>query len=422
MPATPHSDRPIDDEWRLEQQEWFEALDDVLENRGEEETRTLLLGLQQRLSRQGVVLTEAALNTPYKNTIDLKDQPEYPGDIELETRIGNVIRWNAVAMVLQAFDSGSGVGGHIATYLSAATMMEVGLNHVFHAGTDPGDGDQVHFQAHTSPGIYARAFLEGRLSETQLANFRRELGQGGGLPSYPHPRRLPWFWTMPTASMGLSTPCAIYQARFAKYLESRDLKKPGDGKIWAFIGDGEADEPEVLGTINIASREELDNLVLVVNCNLQRLDGPVRGNGKIIQELERSFRGADWHVIKVIWGGGWDPILARDHHGVLQARMEQAVDGDYQMYTVSPGDAVREHWVEHTPELRELMKTLTDEEVRSIQRGGQDHRKIYAAFRQARRSARQALRGAAQDGQGRWLGSRRRGGQHGAPEKVPQPR
>ena len=383
MPATRHGDRPIDDEWRLEQQEWFEALDDVLENRGEEETRTLLLGLQQRLSRQGVVLTEAALNTPYKNTIDLKDQPEYPGDIELETRIGNVIRWNAVAMVLQAFDSGSGVGGHIATYLSAATMMEVGLNHVFHAGTEPGEGDQVHFQAHTSPGIYARAFLEGRLSDTQLTNFRRELGQGGGLPSYPHPRRLPWFWTMPTASMGLSTPCAIYQARFAKYLESRSLKKSGDGKIWAFIGDGEADEPEVLGTINIASREELDNLVLVVNCNLQRLDGPVRGNGKIIQELERSFRGADWHVIKVIWGGGWDPILARDHHGVLQARMEQAVDGDYQMYTVSPGDAVREHWVEHTPELRELMKTLTDEEVRSIQRGGQDHRKIYAAFRQA---------------------------------------
>ena len=286
-------------------------------------------------------------------------------------------------MVLQAFDSGSGVGGHIATYLSAATMMEVGLNHVFRASAEPGEGDQVHFQAHTSPGIYARAYLEDRLSETQLTNFRRELGPGGGLPSYPHPRRLPWFWTMPTASMGLSTPCAIYQARFAKYLESRGLKKSGDGKIWAFIGDGEADEPEVLGTINIASREELDNLVLVVNCNLQRLDGPVRGNGKIIQELERSFRGADWHVIKVIWGGGWDPILARDHHGVLQARMEQAVDGDYQMYTVSPGDAVREHWVEHTPELRELMKTLTDEEVRSIQRGGQDHRKIYAAFRQA---------------------------------------
>jgi pyruvate dehydrogenase E1 component len=216
-----------------------------------------------------------------------------------------------------------------------------------------------------------------------IANFRRELAPGGGLPSYPHPRRLPGFWQMPTASMGLSTPSSIYQARFAKYLESRGLKPARGGKIWTFIGDGEADEPEVLGTINIASREKLDNLVLVINCNLQRLDGPVRGNGKIIQELERSFRGADWHVIKVIWGGGWDQILARDEHGILQERMEQAVDGDYQMYTVSSGDAVREHWVEKTPELRELMKTLTDEEIRSIKRGGQDHQKIYAAFQQA---------------------------------------
>ena len=383
MSAALPKEPEFDESWRFERKEWLDALDDVLEMRGEEGAKALLLNLQQHLSRQGVVLTEAALNTPYKNTIDLKDQPQYPGDIELETRLANIIRWNAVAMVLQAFDSGSGVGGHIATYLSASTMMEVGLNHLFRAGTAPGEGDQVHFQAHTSPGVYARAYLEGRLTEAQLRNFRRELGEGGGLPSYPHPRRLPWFWTMPTASMGLSTPCAIYQARFAKYLESRRLKKSGDGKIWAFIGDGEADEPEVLGTINIASREELDNLVMVVNCNLQRLDGPVRGNGKIIQELERSFRGADWHVIKVIWGSGWDPILARDQNGVLQTRMEQAVDGDYQMYTVSPGDVVREHWVEHTPELRELMKTLTDEEVRSIKRGGQDHQKIYAAFQQA---------------------------------------
>ncbi len=370
------------DDWQLETQEWMDALDDVLINRGEDETKDLVLKLQQHLSRQGLVITEAALNTAYKNTIDVKDQPAYPGDIELETRIANIIRWNAVAMVSQAFDSGSGVGGHIATYLSAATMMEVGFNHVFRASVD-GGGDQVHFQAHTSPGVYARAYLEGRLTAGQLRNFRRELGAGGGLPSYPHPRRLPWFWQMPTASMGLSTPSAIYQARFAKYLESRGLKAVSEGKIWGFIGDGESDEPEVLGTINIASRERLDNLVLVVNCNLQRLDGPVRGNGKIIQELERTFRGADWHVIKVIWGSGWDPILARDVHGVLQERMEQAVDGDYQMYTVSPGDAVREHWVEHTPELRELMKTLTDEEVRSIKRGGQDHQKIYAAFQQA---------------------------------------
>ncbi|MCZ6708819.1 MAG: pyruvate dehydrogenase (acetyl-transferring), homodimeric type, partial [Gammaproteobacteria bacterium] len=287
------------------------------------------------------------------------------------------------AMVLQAHDSGAGVGGHIATYLSAATMMEVGFNHVFRARSDDYGGDQVHFQAHTAPGVYARAFLEGRLNESQISNYRRELAVGGGLPSYPHPRRLPWFWQMPTASMGLSTPSSIYQARFARYLESRGLKPDNGGKIWTFIGDGESDEPEVLGTINIASRESLDNMVLVINCNLQRLDGPVRGNGKIIQELERAFRGADWHVIKVIWGGGWDAILARDEHGILQDRMEQAVDGDYQMYTVSSGDVVREHWVENTPALAELMKTLSDEEIRSIKRGGHDHQKIYAAFRQA---------------------------------------
>ena len=370
-------------EWLDEQQEWLEAMEDVLANHGEAQAKALMAKLGEHLSHRGLVLTDAALNTPYKNTIDVRDQPQYPGNIELETRIGNIIRWNAVAMVLQAFDSGSGVGGHIATYLSAATMMEVGFNHVFRAATADYGGDQVHFQAHTAPGVYARAYLEGRLTQEQLTNFRRELGAGGGLPSYPHPRRLPGFWQMPTASMGLSTPSAIYQARFAKYLESRGLKPSNGGKIWTFIGDGESDEPEVLGTINIASRENLDNLVLVINCNLQRLDGPVRGNGKIIQELERGFRGSDWHVIKVIWGGGWDAILSRDEHGILQERMEQAVDGDYQMYTVSSGDVVREHWVENTPELKELMKTLTDEEIRSIKRGGHDHQKIFAAFQQA---------------------------------------
>ena len=376
---------PIHDDWPEEQQEWEDALDDVLRHRGPEQARELLLRLQGYLSHKGMVLTEAALNTPYKNTIDLKDQPAYPGDVELETRIGNIIRWNAAAMVLQAFDSGSGVGGHIATYFSAATMMEVGFNHVFRAAGGQQGGDQVHFQAHCAPGVYARAYLEGRLSAERLGNFRRELAPGGGLPSYPHPRRMPDFWQMPTASMGLSTPSAIYQARFAKYLEKRGLKAPDGGKIWTFIGDGEADEPEVLGTVNIASREGLDNLVLVINCNLQRLDGPVRGNGKIIQELERSFRGADWHVIKVIWGGGWDPILDRDEHGLLQRRMEEAVDGDYQMYSVSSGDVVREHWVEKAPELRALMASLTDEEIRSIKRGGQDHKKIYAAFHHAAR-------------------------------------
>ena len=370
-------------DWDAEQREWVEALGGVLDQHGADGAKALLGRLQHELSQQGVVLTDAALNTPYKNTIPLGSQPPYPGDIEIESRIEDILRWNAAAMVLQAYDSGSGVGGHIATYLSASTMMEVGLNHVFRARSETYGGDQVHFQAHTAPGIYARAFLEGRLEETALKNFRRELAAGGGLPSYPHPRRLPWFWQMPCASMGLSTPSAIYQARFAKYLEHRGLKPKNGGKIWAFIGDGEADEPEVLGTINIAAREQLDNVVLVVNCNLQRLDGPVRGNGKIIQELERAFRGADWHVVKVIWGSGWDVLLERDVDGILQARMEQAVDGDYQMYTVSPGDVVREHWVENNPALNELMNALTDEEIRSIKRGGHDHKKIYAAFKEA---------------------------------------
>ena len=376
-------------DWTEEQREWTEAFDVLLRERGADGAREVLAALQASLARRsGAPLGQSTsvgqkMNTPYRNSIDLLDQGEYPGDIELETQLENVIRWNAVAMVLQAYDSGSGVGGHIATYLSASTMMEVGFNHFFRAPSAGYGGDQVNFQAHTAPGVYARAFLEGRLSETQIANYRRELGAGGGLPSYPHPRRLPAFWQMPTASMGLSTPSAIYQARFAKYLESRGLKPNNGGKIWTFIGDGESDEPEVLGTINIAAREQLDNLVLVVNCNLQRLDGPVRGNGKIIQELERAFHGADWRVIKVIWGGGWDVLLARDHNGALQRRMEEAVDGDYQMYTVSSGDTVREHWVENEPELKVLMDSLTDDEIITIRRGGHDRKKIYAAYKAA---------------------------------------
>ncbi len=376
----------VEDLWAEEVQEWLDAFESLLREQGGERAQELLRRLQQDASRSGLVLPEAALNTPYVNTIPVRAQPRYPGDIALEQRLENLIRWNAAAMVLQAFDSGSGVGGHIATYMSAATMLEVGFNHFFHGRQAAGGGDQIHVQAHSAPGVYARAFLEGRLSAEQLGHFRRELAAGGGLSSYPHPRRMPDFWTMPTASMGLSTPSAIHQARFAKYLERRGLKEPDSGRVWCFIGDGESDEPEVLGTINIASREELDNLVLVINCNLQRLDGPVRGNGKIIQELERSFRGADWHVIKVIWGSGWDPLLERDTTGLLQQRMEEAVDGDYQFYTVSPGNMVREHWVEDIPELQQLMESLTDEEIRTIRRGGQDHKKIYAAFAEAANS------------------------------------
>ena len=374
------------DSWDLEREEWLEALSDVLRVHGAEGVREVVRGLKQRSIALGVELEEASLNTPYCNSIPVAEQPGYPGDVDLELRVENIIRWNAMAMVLQANDNGSGVGGHIATYASAATMLEVGFNHFFRARSEDYGGDLVNVQAHASPGVYARAFLEGRLTEDQLRNFRRELQPEGGLSSYPHPRRMPDFWQMPTASMGLSTVSSIYQARFARYLENRGLKPADGGKVWTFIGDGEADEPEVVGTIGIASREGLDNLVLSINCNLQRLDGPVRGNGKVIQELERSFRGADWNVIKVIWGGEWDALFERDTNGALIARMEEAVDGDYQMYSVLDGSSVRDHWVRDSPELEEVMKTLSDETVRTIKRGGHDHLKVHAAFERAMRT------------------------------------
>jgi pyruvate dehydrogenase E1 component len=374
------------DDWSLQKEEWLEALRDVLREQGPAQVRELLRALQDRALEQGVQLVEATLNTPYRNTVPAEQQPPYPGDVELERRIEGWLRWNAMAMVLQASDSGTGVGGHIATYASAATLMEVALNHVLRGPGDDYGGDIVNFQPHAAPGVYARAFLEGRLTERQLRHFRRELAEGGGLPSYPHPRRLPDFWPCPTASMGLSTAISIYLARFAKYLENRGLKPANGGKVWCFIGDGEADEPEVLGTLSIAARERLDNLVLVINCNLQRLDGPVRGNGKIIQELERVFRGNGWNVLKVIWGAEWDPIFAADHQGILQRRMEEALDGDYQMYSVLPGEKVREHWVRGNPPLAELMRTLNDEQIRSIRRGGHDPAKVYAALERAVRS------------------------------------
>lgn len=366
--------------------EWAESLDAIVEQYGAAGAREILRSLQNHVLGLNIALDEATLNTPYRNTISLDAQPAYPGDIALEERLEKVLRWNAIAMVLRAQDKGIGVGGHIATYASCATMLEVGFNHFFQgagADNDRGSADMLLPQPHAAPGIYARAFLEGRLTEQQLDHYRQELASGGGLSSYPHPRSMPDFWELPNASMGLSTPAAIYQARFAKYLENRGLKEKASGKVWCFIGDGEADEPEVLGTINIAAREKLDNLILVVNCNLQRLDGPVRGNGKIIQELERTFRGADWNVLKVIWGGGWDGLLARDHEGVLQRRMDECLDGDYQMYSVLPGDVQREHWVEGNPKLEQMMNSLTDDEVRAIKRGGQDQKKIYAAFAMA---------------------------------------
>lgn len=366
-----------------ELQDWLDALEDLCREKGDEGVREILRTLQSHALNKGVQVNEATLNTPYVNSIHWSRQPAYPGDLELEKKIENIIRWNAMAMVLQANDAGTGVGGHIATYASAATQMEVGFHHIFRAANDNYGGDLLIVQPHAAPGIYARAYLEEFFSDQQLKNFRRELQPGGGLSSYPHPRNMPDFWQVPSSSMGLGTPTAIYQARFMKYLENRNLKPKNGGRVWCFVGDGETDEPEVRGTINMAARENLDNLVLVVNCNLQRLDGPVRGNGKIIQELERSFRGADWNVIKVIWGSGWDPLLDHDTTGALHRRMEEALDGDYQRYSVSSGDVQRELWIENNPILRDMMSSLSDDEVRAIKRGGQDPKKIYAAYHQA---------------------------------------
>ena len=366
-----------------DKEEWLEALVNIYNHYGKEGVNEILNELRDWSYANNIPLQQVQLNTPYLNSISLTDQPAYPGNLEMEKRIENINRWNAMAMVLQQQDGGSGVGGHIATYASAATLMEVGFNHFFRNQDEEYGGDLVMLQPHASPGVYARAFLEGRIKAEQLHNYRRELQPGGGLPSYPHPLSLPDFWQVPNASMGLSTPTAIYQARFVKYLENRGLKDRKGGKVWCFLGDGECDEPEVLGTINIAAREKLDNLILVVNCNLQRLDGPVRGNGKIIQELEASFRGAGWNVIKVIWGGGWDTLLAQDVNDTLRKRMEKCVDGDYQRYSVLPGNRQREHWVDGNPELERMMNSLSDDQVKEIKRGGQDAQKIFAGYAMA---------------------------------------
>ena len=364
-------------------EEWREALSNILDDYGVDGVNEILQSLNDWCSERQLDSSQIQVNTPYLNTISVADQPEYPGELAIEQRLENILRWNAMAMVLQGQDAGTGVGGHIATYASAATLMEVGFNHFFRNQSKDYGGDLVILQPHTSPGIYARSWLEGELSEVEIKNFRRELQSEGGVTSYPHPRSMPDYWQVPNASMGLSTPTAIYQARFAKYLENRGLKPKLGGKVWCFIGDGEADEPEVLGTINIASRENLDNLILVINCNLQRLDGPVRGNGKIIQELEASFTGGGWDVIKVIWGSGWDKLLAADKNGTLRRRMEDCVDGDYQRYSVLPGNAQREHWVDGNRELEQMMDSLSDDEVKEIKRGGQDAKKIFAAYAKA---------------------------------------
>ena len=366
----------------IESAEWRDSLDYVLKHSGAERVRELLDQLQNHARQHGVSVPFAS-NTPYINTIPAAKQPPYPGSHDIEQRITNMIRWNAIIMVVRANLRDDTIGGHIATYASAATLYEVAFNHFIRGHSDTFEGDHILFQPHTSPGIYARAFLEGRLTEQDLINFRRELQPGGGLPSYPHPRLMPEFWQFPTASMGLSPIMAIYQARFNRYLEDRGLKEPTDAKVYAYIGDGEMDEPESLGAISLAAREQLDNLIFVINCNLQRLDGPVRGNGKIIQELETVFRGAGWNVIKVIWGSDWDPLLAQDRDGLLVQRMGEIVDGQYQKYSVSSGEYQREHFFGVNPRLMEMSRQLTDEQIRSIRRGGHDPNKVYAAYKKA---------------------------------------
>lgn len=365
---------------QLENQEWLYSLDYVMQNGGPRRVIEILQQLQIRAHKSGVELPFSA-NTPYINSIPREKQPPFPGDREIERRIKSILRWNAMAMVVRANKIENGIGGHISTYASVATMLEIGFNHFFHGKGEDHDGDMIFFQGHASPGIYARAFLEGRLTVEQLENFRRELK--GGPSSYPHPWLMPKFWEFPTVSMGLGPLQAIYTARFNRYLEDRGLKKKSDRKVWAFLGDGETDEPETLGAISLATREKLDNLVFVINANLQRLDGPVRGNGKIIQELEQVFRGAGWNVIKVIWGSEWDPLLENDVDGTLVKRMGEVVDGEYQKYSVETGDYIRKHFFGTDQKLLDLVSHLSDEQIRKMKRGGHDPEKVFAAFNQA---------------------------------------
>ncbi len=369
----------IDD---VEIQEWLSSLNYLIENESPLKVQYILQQLKIRAQQAGIQLP-FGLNTPYINSIPVEKQPPFPGNREIERRIKSFIRWNAMAMVVRGNKNENGIGGHISTYASAATLFEIGFNHFFRAKNNKHPGDIVFFQGHASPGVYARAFLEGRLPQEQLENFRRELKSGGGLSSYPHPWLMPNFWQYPSVSMGLAPIMSIYQARFIRYLEDRGLKAPSDQKVVVFMGDGEVDEPESLGAITMASREKLDNLIFIINCNLQRLDGPVRGNGKIIQELEAAFRGAGWNVLKVIWGGDWDPLLAKDKEGLLVKRMGEIVDGQYQKYTVESGEYIRNHFFGAYPELLEMAKSLSDDQIRKMRRGGHDPEKVYAAYKSA---------------------------------------
>ena len=363
-----------------ETQEWLESLDTVISAEGPARARFLMAKLIERARAQNVGVP-ASVSTPYINTIPPEQEAWFPGDEDIERRIRRFIRWNAAVMVVKANLEADGIGGHLSTFASSAVLYEVGFNHFFRGKSDGTPGDQVYFQGHAAPGIYARAFLEHRLDENDLDNFRREIG--GGLSSYPHPRLMPEFWEFPTVSMGLGPINSIYQARFNKYLANRKIDETAGSRVWAFIGDGETDEPETLGSISLAAREKLDNLTWVVNANLQRLDGPVRGNGKIIQELEAMFRGAGWNVIKVIWGSSWDPLLAKDHDSVLVEKMNTTVDGEYQRYKAEDGAFVREHFFGPDPRLRQMVEHMSDDEIWLLRRGGLDYKKVYAAYKAA---------------------------------------
>jgi pyruvate dehydrogenase E1 component len=384
------TDRPIyidgfthqlSDQDPAETGEWLAALSDVIDTDGETRARYLMARLLEH-ARERSVGVPGSVSTPYINTIPPEVEAPYPGDEYLEKRIRRFIRWNAAVMVIKANKKADGIGGHLSTFASSATLYEIGFNHFFRGKADGTPGDHVYFQGHATPGVYARAFLEGRLSEAELDRFRTEIGEPG-LSSYPHPRLMPEFWEFPTVSMGLGPINSIYHAQFLKYLHNRGIEDTSASRVWAFIGDGETDEPETLGSISLGGREKLDNLTWVVNCNLQRLDGPVRGNGKIIQELEAMFRGAGWNVIKVIWGSDWDPILARDTDGTLVNKMNAVVDGEYQRYRAESGAYIREHFFGPDPRLRALVADMTDDDIWALRRGGLDHRKIYAAYKSA---------------------------------------
>jgi pyruvate dehydrogenase E1 component len=364
-----------------ETQEWIDSFDAIVDSAGKNRARFLLMKLLER-ARESMVGFPATVSTPYINTIPRDDEPWFPGDEHIERRIRAFIRWNAAVMVTRANARSEGIGGHLSTFASSASLYEVGFNHFFKGKDDGQFGDQVYFQGHAAPGVYARAYLEGRMTETQLDGFRTEIN-GGGLSSYPHPRLMPDFWEFPTVSMGLGPLQAIYQARFNRYLLNREIADTSRAKVWCFLGDGECDEPESLGALSLAAREGLDNLIFVVNCNLQRLDGPVRGNGKIIQELEAVFRGAGWNAIKVVWGSKWDELIERDTDGVLLNQMNTTVDGSFQKYAVSDGGYIRDNFFGPDPRLRKLVEHLSDAEIHALPRGGHDYRKLYAAYKAA---------------------------------------